>query len=161
MNNLQKLRLWEHLKKDFLQNIKDNNTRKLYYKTLLIKATKEFGFNPENGDIQPQDNPELTDWEQDLLEDIKTFKDYDIDVRGEKRKETDESFRKAMREYVALGNTYEDIPDDIKCETIRQAYYEEVRAKLDRINFQIADLEDYAKKHNIQLDKTIIGEFKC
>lgn len=126
MNNLQKLRLWEHLKKDFLQNIKDTNTRKLYYKTLLIKATKEFGFNPENGNIQTQGNPELTDWEKEFAQDIQDTISYGFDVREEKRKKTLDETRACMQHFISHGGRLSDIPDDILTPDIRELYYREL-----------------------------------
>jgi len=126
MNNLQKLRLWEHLKKDFLQNIKDTNTRKLYYKTLLIKATKEFGFNPENGNIQTQGNPELTDWENDFVQDIQDTISYGLDVREDKRKEQEKQTRQNMREFILSGGELKDIPDDIRTHRIIDIYLDEM-----------------------------------
>lgn len=124
MTDLQKIRLWEHLKKDFLQNIKDVETRKLYYKTLLVKATKEFGFNPERCDVKKQNDIELDDWEKEFVEDIKKAEIYELDTRIEKREKTRKEAKARMKDFVESGGSLKDIPEDVISNTIEKLYYE-------------------------------------
>lgn len=124
MTDLQKIRLWEHLKKDFFQNIKDVETRKLYYKTLLIKATKEFGFNPESCDVKKQNDVVLDDWEKELVEDINDFRSFGFDNRVKKRQETNKETEVRMKDFILKGGNLKDIPEKIRTNTIEKLYYD-------------------------------------
>ncbi len=123
MIEMEKIRLWEHLKKDFISKIKDDKTKKLYYKTLLLKAIQEFGFNPEKC-IMPKNNQiQLDDWEKEFVEDIKKAQIYEIDTRVEKRKQTEKEAVARMRDFISKGGSLKDIPEDIRTETIEKLYY--------------------------------------
>lgn len=124
MIELEKIRLWEHLKKDFINNIKDEKTRKLYYKTLLIKATQKFGFNPEKCIIQKNKQIQLDDWEKEFVEDIKKAQIYEVDTRIEKREKTEKEAKARMKDFVLKGGNLKDIPEEIKTNTIEKLYYD-------------------------------------
>lgn len=124
MIELEKIRLWEHLKKDFISKIKDEKTRKLYYKTLLIKAIQEFGFNPEKCIIPKNNEIQLDDWEKEFVKDIKKAQIYEIDTRIEKRKKTEKEAEARMKDFILKDGDLKDIPEEIRTDTIEKLYYD-------------------------------------
>lgn len=124
MNELEKIKLWEYLKKNFIANIKDEKTRILYYKTLLIKAIQEFGFNPEKCIVSKKQEIKLDDWEKEFIEDIQKQKIYEIDTRKEKREQTNKEAKSRMKNFIYKGGNLCDIPEEIRTETIKKLYYE-------------------------------------
>lgn len=124
MNDYQKLQAWNNLK-NLLKGIIDKKANKLYHDTLLLKAIREWGFNPEKIDKVNTPKIELTDWEKELLNDIQAVQEYGIDTRKEKRKQTDKEFRLAMLDFVKSGGLLSDIPENLRNEkAIKDAYWE-------------------------------------
>lgn len=133
-NNFDKIKKWEILK-GFINKIKDEKARKLYYKTLLVKATEEYGFNPQTGQISKQDI-QLDDWEKEFVEDIKKTQEFELDVRKEKREKTAKEAKARMLDYIRKGGKYIDLPEDLQNEHIWNLYWECMTEEInDCVNF--------------------------
>ena len=131
MNDLDKIKLWEHLKTDFIAKILDDKTRKLYYKTLLIKATKEFGFNPEKCTVVKNNNIQLDDWEKEFVEDINKAKIYEVDTRKEKREQTNKEAFSRMVQFIDSGGIYSELPDYLQNDHTKKLYLKALNYWLD------------------------------
>lgn len=140
MNEIEKIRMWNSLK-EHLNKIHDYKTRSLYYKALLARACSEWGFNPERPSqpIQPE-SVELNDWEKEFVEDIHDIIVFGIDVREEKRKQENEKCKKEMLNFVREGGKWQDIPEHIRCESLKKMYNE----CKDIYHQEMLDLADYA-----------------
>lgn len=130
MTDLEKIRLWEHLKSDFISKIQDDKTKKLYYKTLLIKATQEFGFNPERCTIA-KNKIELDDWEKEFVEDINKAKIYEVDTRKEKREQTNKEAFSRMVQFIDSGGVYSELPDYLQNNHTEKLYLKALNYWLD------------------------------
>ena len=131
MTDLEKIRLWEHLKTNFISKILDDKTKKLYYKTFLIKATQEFGFNPERC-IIAKNKIELDDWEKEFVEDINKAKIYEVDTRKEKREQTNKEAFSRMVQFIDSGGIYSELPDYLQNDHTKKLYLKALNYWLDK-----------------------------
>lgn len=140
MNELEKLRVWKQLK-DMVAKIYDLDTRRMYYRALLVRATNEWGFNPEKpSDTNPNfEYIELDDWEKEFVEDIKDSIIFGFNVRGLKSLKTDSECRKSMIQFIHEGGTLSDIPENFRCPAIDTIY----RECFQRHHNELLNLADY------------------
>ena len=145
MNELEKLRAWKQLK-EMLSKIYDPDTRHMYYRALLVRATSDWGFNPDKPTdaITTPDSIELNDWEKEFVEDIKDSIVFGFNVRAEKSRQTDSDCYASMMRFVRDGGALKDIPENLRCETI-DTLYRECR---DRYHQEFMDLADYVINKN-------------
>ena len=138
MNEFEKIRAWNALKNE-LSKIHDYKTRGVYYKALLARACAEWGFNPEKPgqQIQPE-TVELNEWEKELVEDIHDSIVFGIDVRAEKRQKTDLECKTQMLSFCREGGRWQDIPEQIRCESLKKMYNECCNKDHDEL-MQLAD----------------------
>lgn len=125
MNEIEKIKIWEHLKTE-IGKIYDQNTRSLYYRAFLARCIDEWGFNPENPASGQKKTFIADDWEKDFIEDIKDSVSYDVDVREEKRQETLDETKKNIKNMLRKGYTFSDIPEEIQTPYIRKLYLDEL-----------------------------------
>ena len=140
MNEFEKIRTWNALKEE-INKIYDYKTKALYHKALLVRAYSEWGFNPENPQqqIQPE-SVELDGWEKELVEDIHDSIVFGIDVRAEKRQKTDLECKSQMLSFYREGGRWQDIPEQIRCESLKNLYNECCNKDHD----ELMQLADYA-----------------
>lgn len=121
---LKLLKNWQDITV-FLGKIIDPKARKLYHDTLLLKAIEKWGFNPEKvGDNSLFVKPELDEFETELLEAIDAKQIYGVDIRTEKRKQTQKETKTRMMQFIQQGGNLKDIPDNIRSENIVKLYYD-------------------------------------
>ena len=129
MNDYQKLQSWNKIK-DMLKNIIDPKANRLYHDTLVLKAIREWGFNPEKPDkLIKQENIELTDYEKKMLKQIKAAQEYGIDIRTQEEKDNlDKEFRLSMLDFVRKGGSLDELPDNLRySKCIIDGYFEAVK----------------------------------
>lgn len=140
MKELELIRTWNTLK-EHLSKITDIKAKQMYYKAFLVRAINEWGFNPERP-AATMSNIELTDWEQEFVEDIHDAISFGVDTRAWKREQTDADCRASMMQFVRDGGTLNDIPEYIRCESIDQIY----RDCCDKYHKEMMKLADYGVK---------------
>lgn len=120
---LQRLQAWNKTK-ILLENIKDPKAKKLYHDALLLKAVKEWGFNPEKPvKVSKDEKIEFTEYEKQLLNQIKATKDYGISVITDtEREKTEKGFCMAMLDFVRSGGQLNDIPERLQSPSITKGY---------------------------------------
>ena len=127
MKELEKLKIWKQLK-DMVAKICDPDTRRMYYRALLARATNEFGFNPEKpGETKPNfEYVELDDWEKEFVEDINDSITFGFNVRKQKQEREFLEMRKNMRNFIEKGGSLADIPDELKTPFLVEIYIKEL-----------------------------------
>ena len=126
MNDYQRLQTWNKIK-ETLKGIIDPKTNRLYHDALLLKAIREWGFNPEKQDkLKKQENIELNDEEKNILKRIKAAQEYGIDIRTQEEKDNlDKEFRLSMLDFVRTGGNLDDLPDNLRnSKVIIDGYFE-------------------------------------
>lgn len=121
MNELGKIKTWEHLKTE-ISKIYDPKTRSLYYRAFLSRCIDEWGFNPENPTSTQKNTVIFDEWEQDFAQDIQDTISYGFDTREEKRKKTLDEACACMRQFVNDGHTLSDIPEELRTPFITDLY---------------------------------------
>ena len=121
MNELEKIKTWEHLKTE-ISKIYDTKTRSLYYRAFLSRCIDEWGFNPENPTSTQKNTVIFDDWEQDFVQDIQDTISYGFDTREEKRKKTLDETCACMQQFVNDGHTLSDIPEELRTPFITDLY---------------------------------------
>lgn len=121
---LQRLQAWNKTK-ILLENIKDPKAKKLYHDALLLKAVKEWGFNPEKPvKVSKYEKIEFTEYEKQLLNQIKATKDYGISVITDaEREKTEKGLSIAMLDFVRSGGQLNDIPERLQSPSIAKGYF--------------------------------------
>ena len=126
MNDYKKLQVWNKIK-EILKGIIDKKANRLYHNTLLLKAIREWGFNPEKPDkIIKQENIELNDEEKNILKRIKAAQEYGVDIRTQEEKDKlDKEFRLSMLYFVRTRGGLDDLPDNLRnSKVIIDGYFE-------------------------------------
>lgn len=118
-----KARAWKFVKQ-MLARVQDPDLRNAILGELTRRAIAEWGYNPENGFVDDRAPIKLTEWEKEFVADIRKSVLYDLDVREEKRKKGDLALMGAMLGFVRDGGRLEDIPENIRCESVDRAYRE-------------------------------------
>lgn len=138
---MSQIQCWNKLKQ-YIGQIRDDKARKLYYKTLLIKATESYGFDPEKAKVKPQKPSDgvLDDWEKELVEDIKKAEVFQVDTRKNKRVQTHKEALARAKLFIERGGSYKDIPEELQNDTIKSLYLEAMESILDEINEEIANM---------------------
>lgn len=129
MNDYKKLQSWNKIK-DMLKSIVDPKANRLYHDTLVLKAIREWGFNPEKPDkLIKQENIELTDNEKYFLKRIKAAQEYGLDIRTQEEKDNlDKEFRLSMLDFVRKGGGLDELPDNLRySKCIIDGYFEAVK----------------------------------
>lgn len=121
MNELGKIKTWEHIKTE-ISKIYDPKTRSLYYRAFLSRCIDEWGFNPENPTSTQKNTVIFDEWEQDFAQDIQDTISYGIDTREDKRKKTLDETCAYMRQFVNDGHTLSDIPEELRTPFITDLY---------------------------------------
>ena len=124
----ERVRIWKELKA-MLAKVTDKDLYNGLLAEYRRRAIAEWGYDPERGEPVQATSLSLTDWEKDLVRDIRKSQLYELDVREEKRKKTDAEARVAMMDYVRSGGLLEDIPENIRCDGV-DALYRECRDKI-------------------------------
>ena len=126
MVNQKRVVAWKWLK-DQLKLIGDPILRNALFAELKKRAWEEWGYNPETAYVKKQNTTvELDDWEKDFVEDIKKAEQYQVDTRENKRQQTNVEFRNRMRDYVAKGGKFSDLPEELQNEHILNGYLDAV-----------------------------------
>lgn len=142
MNELEKIKIWESLKKQ-INKIQDPKTHQMYFKALLVRFVNSYGFNPENATVgQINDNTvEFDDWEKGLLDDIECYNKFGIDMGKERRKSEEREFCNNMRLFVMHGGQFSDIPENIQSSHVLHAYVDAILAEGRDIDAMIDNLQ--------------------
>lgn len=124
MNELEKVRCWEHLKTQ-LKAICDTKTRQIYYRALLARAVNEWHFNPERPtETVVEPTPDLDDWEKEFVEDIHDSIVFGFDTRAKKREQEHRVYLSQMKLFIEQGGTLKDIPEPIRSHSVEKLYFE-------------------------------------
>lgn len=128
------IKAWKWLQGQ-LQAIPDPSLRKLYHDTFVLKAIKDWGFNPEHPDkinTNAINKAILDDQDKRLLERIKAYIDYGVDIRTDEERAEEKRIEKEnklkMYQFIKDGGTFADLPDDFKhSKYIRDLYFEQLK----------------------------------
>ena len=131
MTPLEIAHSWRQLE-GFLARIPDPILQNSIRLELEQRAINQWGYCPSQQqlykEVKEDKKPELTDWEQSLYDRMQAFAEYGVDIRTqeEKHKLYNETFNR-MCSFIDSGGVYSEIPDDIKCESIKQIYNDAFR----------------------------------
>ena len=119
----QRVSAWKNLK-SLLSKVSDT----VLYNAMIVefrkRALRDWGFDPETGDISTQSSVVLDEWEKEFVNDIRDTEKYQIDTRVGKQEKTAHETRVRMMDFVSQGGKLADIPDDVRSDTIDRLYYE-------------------------------------
>jgi hypothetical protein len=117
----EKTQAWKQLK-ELVGKVVDPTLRTMIMGEFRNRAIADWGIDPENTP-RPTQKVELDDWEKALLEDIKDFKEYGVDLHSRSDSETREAHNR-MLDFIDHGGTLFDIPADICTENIKKLYFQ-------------------------------------
>lgn len=120
--NRQYAQAWKFLKQQ-LARVQDPILRNTMLAEFRQRALSEWGFDPDNGKLAQDEDIVLTDWEQDLLQDIERFQTYGIKNKARMKAVEAEAIEN-MRQFIRNGGSLADIPADIRSPHIDELYYE-------------------------------------
>lgn len=120
--NRQYAQAWKFLKQQ-LARVQDPILRNTMLAEFRQRALSEWGFDPDNGKLAQDEDIVLTDWEQDLLQDIERFQTYGIKNKARMKAVEAEAIEN-MRQFIRDGGSLADIPADIRSPHIDELYYE-------------------------------------
>lgn len=124
MNIQEQTKAWKFLK-DCVSKVVDPTLRNVMMAEFRKRAKQEWGFNPDSKyGVAKNESVELDDWEKEFVADINDMITFKIDTREEKRKKTAKEAHARMMQLIVSGGTLEDIPDDIRSDTIDKLYYQ-------------------------------------
>lgn len=123
---------WKFLQAQ-VAKVKDPVLRNAMMAEFRKRALNEWGFDPDSGRLATKDDAVLDAWEQELADDISEYALYGVDTRVEKRKATAKEARVRMMDFVAHGGNLEEIPEDVRSDTIDRLYYECLLAHGDQV----------------------------
>ena len=124
MDVAQKVKAWRYLEA-MLGRIKDPLLRNGFRLEYMKRAREEWGFCPTDTELyQQQDEvPELTEAEQAVLDRINAYLEYGVDIRTDEEKQRQEAETlNNMVDLIERGGTYWDIPEDIRCDYLKEIY---------------------------------------
>jgi hypothetical protein len=121
---LQQASSWKWLKKQ-VEKIPDQILRNTIMAEFRKRALREWGCCPDDRyGVVKKETIELTDWEKELLQDIKRSIMFELDVRELKREHETKEAKARMCDFIEHGGRLEDIPEDIRTPFITNLYYE-------------------------------------
>lgn len=118
---IKQARAWSTLQ-EYLNKIVSQNVKIGYEEFFRRKAFDEWGWVPGLPNYKHEEEPELDAFEEDLVNDIHDSIQFSIDCRKEKREKTRKQAELEMSKLIREGLNYEDIPDNIKCDSLRQLH---------------------------------------
>lgn len=128
VNQAQK---WKYLK-DCIARVSDKPLRNTMMAEFRKKANRDWGFNPDSKyGVAKNESVELDSWEQDLVKDIEKAKQYQVDTRVKKRKQTEVEFKARMRDFVSKGGKFSDLPAELQNQTTLRGYLDAKCAEID------------------------------
>lgn len=135
MTPLEIAHSWRQLE-GFLARIPDPILRNSIRLELEKRAINQWGYCPSEQqlykEVKEEKIPELNDLEQSVYDRIQVFTQYGVDLRTKEDKEKlyNETFNR-MCDFINAGGTYFEIPDNIKCDSLRQIYDKAFRTVFD------------------------------
>jgi hypothetical protein len=115
---------WKFLK-DCVSKIQDPTLRNVIMAEFRKRAKQDWGFNPDSKyGVAKNESVQLDDWEKEFVSDIEKAIKYEIDTREEKRKKTAKEAHARMMQFIELGGTLADIPDDVRSDTVDKLYHD-------------------------------------
>lgn len=117
---------WNYIEK-MLSGITDPILRNAYKYELEGKAVREWGYCPSDTQTYKElgEKPQLTKDQQRIVDIIDGYLEYGVDIRT--KKEIEDLQRETVQNmffFVEHNGKYEDIPDDIKCDSLKKLYEE-------------------------------------
>ena len=149
VNNFVKA--WKDLE-NAVNKIQDKVLLNTMMAELKQKALKEWGFFPKTGQLAKKEEIKLDKWEKEFVEDIKKTEDFEIDVRKEKRKETEKEAHIRMADFIEKGGKFSDLPEDLQNKYIAKLYIDVFFEKMDNC---IKNL-DFLEKKSLQENNKIV-----
>lgn len=115
---------WKFLK-ETVSKITDKTLQNVMMAEFRKRAVRDWGYNPDSKyGVAKEEKVELDDWEKEFLKDIQDFQEYQIDTRVEKREKTAKEAKVRMLNFIECGRCLNDIPDDVRTDTIVKLYYD-------------------------------------
>ena len=109
----QRTQAWKFLMEQ-LNKIVDPVLKKAMQAEFINRAIKEWGYNPETGNVADDNPMDLDSWEIDFLKDIINGIKYAINTRKEKQLKEELELKKNMFEFIKNGGNLIDLPDDMR-----------------------------------------------
>lgn len=120
----EQVRAWKWLKSQ-VEKVQDPVLRNAMMAEFRSRALRDWGYDPETGRPPKENELLLTDWERDLLDDIKKAQAFGLDinyVRKDKRAAEEKELQKNMYFFIRDGGSLADIPEEIRTNTVVDAY---------------------------------------
>lgn len=120
----QKVKAWRYLEA-MLERVRDPLLRNAMRLEFMQRARNEWGFCPTDTQLYKEEEvvPELNEAEQAVLDRINAYLEYGVDIRTKEEKERLEAQTlNNMVEFIDSGGTYWDIPEDIRCDHLKEIY---------------------------------------
>lgn len=120
----QKVKAWRYLEA-MLERVKDPLLRNAMRLEFMKRARNEWGFCPTDTQLYKEEEvaPELGEAEQAVLDRINAYLEYGVDIRTKEEKERLEAQTlNNMIAFIDEGGTYWDIPEDIRCDHLKEIY---------------------------------------
>ena len=118
---VERAKIWRFLK-DCVAKIPDKTLQNVFMAEFRKRAIRDWGYNPDSKYGVAKENIELDNWEQEFVNDINECKQYQIDTRAEKRKQTAKESESRMLDFISHGGCLNDIPEKIRTGTIVKLY---------------------------------------
>lgn len=109
----QRTQAWKSLMEQ-LDKIVDPVLKNAMRAEFINRAIKEWGYNPQTGNVTDNNPMNLDNWEMDFSKDIINGIKYAIDVRKEKRLKEELELKKNMFEFIKNGGDLMDLPEDMR-----------------------------------------------
>lgn len=121
---VEQAKSWKFLKEN-ISKIKDRTLQNVMMAEFRKRAVRDWGYNPDSKyGVAKETKLELDDWEKEFLRDITESKQYQVDTRVAKRKETAKEAQSRMLDFISHGGCLQDIPEEIRTDTIVKLYYD-------------------------------------
>lgn len=118
---VEQAKAWKFLK-DCVAKIPDKTLQNVFLAEFRKRAVRDWGYNPDSKYGIAKETVELDDWEQELVNDINDFNQYQVNTRGEKSKATAKEAEARMLDFICRGGCWADIPEDMRTESITKLY---------------------------------------
>lgn len=119
MTPQEKAQAWKNLKQ-MVSKVVDPTLRTMMMAEFRQRAIADWGFDPETSAPTAPQQVELDDWEKALVQDIKDYKDYGVDLHN--RADPKQEAHNRMLSFIDGGGTLADIPENIKTDYIKTLY---------------------------------------
>lgn len=138
---IKQVQAWKFLM-EHTNKVQDPLLRKALIADFRERAIRDWGWDPVGTKFIPSSEPELDDWEQDFVNDIKDCATFNLDTRADKRIAELRHAKLNMREFLREGGCLKDIPENIR--TIVDLYYKTLFEEGDALMAQIDNLKQGA-----------------